>query len=182
MIVNFGRRLGYVSDKRTAILCLDSVCFLTWFTSLVMWHFITRRLVSDVLRGPSAIVFTVKQLKNDSLCSSQTASHWRCRHNVPLKCLRADSQMTQNLIPEDMKLQHHHHHVNLKCQCHVSLKADHCLYLWFTTEMSGADSSNLHLQIPKPLTLYTAHCVTFCRKSQDCNSDRNVWFQVSVVK
>ena len=145
-----------------------------------MWHFITRRLVSNVLRDPSVIVFSVKQLKNDSLCSSQTASHWRWRHNVPLKCLRADSQMTQNLIPEDMNLQLHH--VNLKSQCHVSLIADYCLYLWFTSEMSGADSSSLHLQIPKPLTLHTAHCVTFCHKSQNCNSDRNMWFQVSIIK
>ena len=101
--------------------------------------------------------------------------------NVPLKCLRADSRMTQNLIPDDMNLQHHHH-VNLKSQCHVSLKADYCSYLWFTSEMSGTDSSNLHLQIPKPLTLHTAHCVTFCHNSQDCNSVWNVWFQVSIVK
>jgi len=36
--------------------------------------------------------------------------------------------MTQNFTPEDMNLQHHHRE-NLKSQCHVSLKADYCLYL-----------------------------------------------------
>jgi hypothetical protein len=157
------------------------ILLLTWFKSLVMWHFFTRQLVSDVLRGPSAIIFRAKQLKNDSVCSSHTASHWKWRHNVPLKCLRAVSRMTQNLIPDDMNRQHHDHE-NLKSQCHISLKADYCLYLWFSSEMSGADSSNLHLQIPKPVTLHTAHCVTFCHKSQDCNSDKNVWFQVSIIK
>ena len=141
-----------------------------------MWHFITSQLVYNVFRGPNAIVFKVKQLKNYSHHSSQTASRWRQRHNVPLKCQRADSRITQNLIPEDLNLQHHHH-VNLKSQCHVSLNADYCLYLWFTSQRSVADGSNLQIQISKQVTLYTAHCVTFCCKSQDCNTDRTCDFK-----
>jgi hypothetical protein len=45
----FGTRVATVSDKRTARLRLDQFCFLTWFKSSVMWHFIIRWLVCDVL-------------------------------------------------------------------------------------------------------------------------------------
>jgi hypothetical protein len=52
----------------------------------MLWHYLTDWVVSDVLSGHSAIIFRVKQLKNDTHCSSGTAWHWRRGHDSHFKC------------------------------------------------------------------------------------------------